>query len=70
MEIDLSLTFAENIEKLIEEAIAEDSELGTILRDAIGILPAASDEQTRRAARNEFYRVVNERLHLMLESSE
>lgn len=70
MEIDLSLTLAENIEKLVLEAIDEDPELGVILGDVIGILPAASDEQTRRTARNEFYRVVNERLNLMLDSAE
>ncbi len=70
MEIDLSLTLAENLANLVQEAIDEDPELGEILRDAIDVLPNAFDEPTRRKARNEFYRVVNERLNLMVESDE
>jgi len=70
VEIDLSLTLTENIEKLVAEATEDDPELGTILRDAIGTLSGAYDEKTRRSARNDFYRIVNERLDIELDEIE
>lgn len=70
MEVDFSKTFAENVEKLVLDAIKEDPELGVIFRDAIVFLPSAFDEPTRRKARNEFYQVVNQRLELLSEQTE